>query len=84
LQTERKSQSSRPVDGEFTSESKKRILLALSVDELYDLSCTLSIPPELLQSLCRFAREFSFPEDAKRALIMPSKYSLCKAILLHA
>lgn len=60
---------------------KKRILPTLSVDELYDLSCTLSIPPELSQSLCRFAREFSFPEDAKRA--MSSKYSLCKAILLH-
>lgn len=55
---------------------KEQIFLALSRKKFYNLSCTLSIPLELLQNLCRLARELSFLEDAKRALIMPSKYSL--------
>lgn len=66
--------------GRHRNPKKENSPCAFSRRALWSFMHSFNSSPSFRKVFVVFAREFSFPEDAKRALTMPSKYSLCKAI----
>ena len=50
-------------DGELTGEREELVCVGDSLDILFDLSCGIENPQELLEDLCDLASQFCSEED---------------------